>query len=738
MTAQSHSAGSLAPGPEADLAGLIEAARAAAAAALGRGVPRSSVALIAPCPGVPDCALLCTDRTLSTRRGFRIAPLRGPLAELLPGSRGAQAAPEGLEGLTGPGAGLEESVGIEPGPKVLVHGGEGAAKCVFMIDPGNEAPAAGTATLEALDEAVGPILMGAEAPARLAALRREVEELRLIHETMLEALVAADKPALLSELAEVLGGHFGFGRFFICLLQRPAEIFRSELHSGFDPSFIPFTIPLERKESFLVQAVEEGEIVYFDRRGRRVAELARYAGGEPIRRAVVAPLKIGSRPLGFIYADRPRREDVFVFRSSFDTFVQLASVAVENLGRRVSAERRAETDALTGCYNRFFLDRVLEVEVPRVKRYDSSISLLMLDLCDFKRTNDVYGHLFGDHILRETVSLIQANVREPDIVIRYGGDEFVVLMVNTNQEQARRVQQRIEQAFIERNRTQDDERMAIDISIGLCTADGRTITSLLENADRSMYAHKTERRKTQLVQALMALPSAKPDAIDSVVTSLLANLNKKEPFNSEHSRRVAYLCLVIVRELGLGVSEVHDLLLGALLHDVGKASLPGELLSRAGPLTPGERKAIETHPMMGEEYFAGIAHLESIRPIVRHHHERFDGATSGEFAGYPYGLAGERIPQSARVLKLADSTDAMLMGRPYRAARTPEEVVQVLRREARASFDPTLVQILLSDKGWSDRIGSAEALAELYREVIFQAEQSEKRPAPPSKIEQPA
>src|SRR6185295_16427227 len=149
------------------------------------------------------------------------------------------------------------------------------------------------------------------------------------------------------------------------------------------------------------------------------------------------------------------------------------------------------------------LDKILEIEVPRVKRYNTPISLLMIDLVDFKHINDHYGHQFGDFILRETANLLLAAVRRGDVVVRFGGDEFVVLMVNTSQDQAMLVRERVERAFIERNRMQTSDSTAIHISMGLRSAGADDIDGLLHEADMAMYAHKSRQTRRHLLEALI-------------------------------------------------------------------------------------------------------------------------------------------------------------------------------------------------------------------------------------------
>gem|GEM_PF-2328365 len=555
--------------------------------------------------------------------------------------------------------------------------------------------------------------------------RRRNELVEYVHELMLPALLASSRPRLMDYLSEVLEAIFGFGRIYVGLMQEGEDALKTEVRQGFESALVPFSIPLGDASDGLDRLIDAGRILYAGREAAPLPGLRHWGGQATARRAVLAPLKVGLRPLGLIYADRPRAEDAFVFPEAFQIFVRLAGAAIENLRQRAEVEQRAETDSLTGLYNRAFLDRILEVEIPRVRRYNSPISLLMIDLCDFKKTNDAYGHLFGDLILREAAGLIRSHVREPDIVVRWGGDEFVVLMVNTSSDQARPVRDRIDRAFRERNRAQTDERMIIDISMGLRSADASTIATLLPDADRSMYRHKAERRKRQVLEALLGLPGSRSDAVDFVIANLLANLDKREPFYPDHARRVAYLALFLASSLNLGPTEWRAIALAALLHDLGKASLPAELLQRPGPLNPAEYKAVQRHAILGEEFLQDIPHLEEVRPLIRHHHERYDGLTTGPFPGYPHGLLGQTIPLGARVLKLADSLDAILSARPYRPARSLERALEILSAEAGASFDPELVPLLLQSTEWRAARSAPRAAADLYQRLVRQAEDAE-------------
>jgi HD-GYP domain-containing protein (c-di-GMP phosphodiesterase class II) len=122
------------------------------------------------------------------------------------------------------------------------------------------------------------------------------------------------------------------------------------------------------------------------------------------------------------------------------------------------------------------------------------------------------------------------------------------------------------------------------------------------------------------------------------------------------------------------------------------------------------------HPALGEELLQGMPYLEAVRPLIRHHHERFDGEMTGEWRAYPDGVRGERLPLAARILRLAESVDGMLNERPYRPALPRDEVLRLLKEESGRSFDPRLTRLFLADEERLTRLGEVDAILEMLRE----------------------
>jgi HD-GYP domain-containing protein (c-di-GMP phosphodiesterase class II) len=173
------------------------------------------------------------------------------------------------------------------------------------------------------------------------------------------------------------------------------------------------------------------------------------------------------------------------------------------------------------------------------------------------------------------------------------------------------------------------------------------------------------------------------ETVEALANALEAN----DEYTSSHARWITDLALKVGEELGLEGASLKRLELGALFHDIGKIGIPETILCKPGPLTPAERQIVETHPELGEKIIAPIDRLEEVRPIVRHCHERYDGA------GYPDRLSGEEIPVESRIILVCDAYHAMTTDRPYRKRLPVEEALRRLREAAGTQFDPRVVDV---------------------------------------------
>jgi putative two-component system response regulator len=212
----------------------------------------------------------------------------------------------------------------------------------------------------------------------------------------------------------------------------------------------------------------------------------------------------------------------------------------------------------------------------------------------------------------------------------------------------------------------------------------------------------------------LARVTAEMDGAHGVIAALANAVEAKDATTEEHCQRLAGLAHELGVRAGLEPPELKGLVFGALLHDIGKIGVSDAILTKPGRLTPLEWQAMRQHPLIGERICAPLATASMFAPIVRHHHERWDGE------GYPDGLRGDGIPIGARIVGLVDSYDAMIHDRPYRPARSVDAALDEIHREAGTQFDPALVRLFvpLAEREASDRGTPAARALEALRAAV--------------------
>jgi diguanylate cyclase (GGDEF)-like protein len=347
------------------------------------------------------------------------------------------------------------------------------------------------------------------------------------------------------------------------------------------------------------------------------------------------------------------------------TALMCAWEAADHDRQRDDLGRVSRADPLTACLNRRGFEERLDAELDSATRHDGTLALVVLDLDNFKAVNDTHGHAAGDELLRWTVMRAGEALRPMDSVGRLGGDEFAVLVPGAGPIEGREVADRLRDALAER----------VDVSLGVASfpADGTDRDSLHRHADGDLYAQKHGRGEARDLSFASALASA-------------VNLRMAVP--DERFSAVPQWALAIAERLGLDATETGMLRLAAILHDVGKVSVPDRILHKPGPLTVDEFEHVKGHPAAGAEI---VSHIDGLSPVsewIRHSHEHYDGN------GYPDRLCGEAIPLPSRILLVADAFDAMTSTRPYGAPSPPEVALEELQRGAGRQFDPRCVEAL--------------------------------------------
>ncbi len=485
--------------------------------------------------------------------------------------------------------------------------------------------------------------------------------------------------------------------------------------------------------------------------------------GEPVlegsEAAIALPIVYADQLHGVLYVETdknfvfPQEEIVFL-----GTLADLISGAMHNAMAFQKAQEQAITDGMTGLKTHRFFMEALSGEWKRSTRAGRSFSLVLMDLDRFKFVNDFYGHLDGDLLLQRVAHILELNCRRSDVVARYGGDEFVILMPETDAEQSQQLAAKL-RAWICSDPVLRDKNVTSSFGVATFPLNGSSPQELIQAADASMYLSKhqggnavstaeqfnsddSRKWKRDVLDAylgvtLKRLFATGPDAFVEIrsrieqfarslaetekaskhpganhssecangepasfeplpaivmdtLTSLALAVDAKDQFTQGHSHKVSSYAVLIAEAIGLQTPEIESVRLGALLHDVGKVGIVESILNKNGPLNPEEWEAMKRHVEYGAKLLEPLRGTESIREMVAHHHEFFDGS------GYPEGLAGTQIPVGARIIAIADAYDTITSERTYKKARTPEEAFQELDRCSNAQFDPELVRVFIS------------------------------------------
>jgi diguanylate cyclase (GGDEF)-like protein/putative nucleotidyltransferase with HDIG domain len=416
---------------------------------------------------------------------------------------------------------------------------------------------------------------------------------------------------------------------------------------------------------------------------------------------IIIPIRHMDELIGMVVISARNDNTPYSFEETefLQIIVNNAAAIIENAKSIEIIQKQSITDELTKLNNhRHFQDTANEWI--KEKRY-TRFGLAMIDIDQFKIYNDLYGHASGDVALKRISEIMQTVTTENEMLVRYGGEEFVVLFPDYSVEEvfsrAERIRKTVEDEFL----LSKDIREFLTVTVGISNYDvnGSTLEELITKADKAVHQGKQSGRNKTIVyreenddsiNLNSEVQKKIKDAFLSSIYALAATIDAKDHYTYGHSSNVSVLSSALAKKAGFDEDQIEIVKNAGLLHDIGKVGIPESVLSKPGFLTKDEYEVMQGHVVQSINIIKHIPNLIDTVPVVISHHERFDGK------GYPRGIKGESIPVLGRVICIADSFDAMTTDRPYRKGLSLEQAVYELKKNSGTQFDPVLVEIFIT------------------------------------------
>ena len=453
------------------------------------------------------------------------------------------------------------------------------------------------------------------------------------------------------------------------------------------------------------------------------------AGVLPESRAVLClPITYGETLLGVLNVES-RDENAFAPQDVLilNTLADLLATALHNSFVFQKLQQQSITDGLTGIKTRRFFWEALSSEWKRASRSGRPFSVVLIDLDKFKEVNDSLGHLEGDLVLARVGRLLEQKCRQSNVVARYGGDEFIILMPETGIEQAQVLAERL-RLWLATDPMLEEHHITGSFGVASFPVHGFSMEDLIRVADAGMYVakhaggnqvstsnafgegsavqrqlvsgyiegflqreHNGPEHLEELVATLRKLCGGKDDtnqrAMKEAIEALSRAAELRELNAAGHGEQCGHYAGIIARGLNLSSQEVEDITFAGRIHDVGKLFIPERILNKPGALTEDEFAVMKTHPRVGGEVLRAIPEIEEVAQAIESHHEAFDGG------GYPRGLKGESIPLYGRIVAVADAYVNMTTDRSFAPPKTDEQALAELGKMSGTRFDGMIVRL---------------------------------------------
>ncbi len=582
--------------------------------------------------------------------------------------------------------------------------------------------------VDVLMTAAGQVSVAVENARLFAEEQRRSRQLAFLNNISRTAISSDDPVHMLDQIVGEIQKNFSFDHIGIGLLDYGTKEIEIKAEAGATAQAKGKRIPIgigilgrvaRTGERALVQNGVEGQI------GAILPES---------RSVLCIPITYGETLLGALNIES--RNDSAFFPQDvliLNTLADLLATALHNAFVFQKLQQQSITDGLTGIKTRRFFWEALSAEWKRASRSGRPFSVVLIDLDKFKEVNDTMGHFEGDLVLARVGRLLEQKSRQSNVVARYGGDEFIILMPETGPEQAEVLAERLRQ-WITQDPMLSDHHITGSFGVASFPMHGFSIEDIIRVADAGMYVSKRSggnrvsaaeefaggeefapqrQQISTYIEGFLQREHNGPEHLEELASMLIKFCGGEEDCNipllkesievlsraaesrelrtSGHGDLVARYTEIIARALHLPPEETADLVYAARIHDVGKIFVPERILNKPGPLTDDEFFLVRMHARVGAEIAGILPHSGMMRQAIEHHHQRFDGT------GYPDGAKGEQIPLWARIIALADAYANMLTEQSIAAARTPEQALDELAKMSGTGFDGMLVRLLLRE-----------------------------------------
>ncbi|HTZ96096.1 MAG TPA: diguanylate cyclase [Terriglobales bacterium] len=580
--------------------------------------------------------------------------------------------------------------------------------------------------LEVMQTAASQVSVAVENARLFAEEQRRSRQLAFLNSISKTAISSEGAEQMLREIVAHIQKNFRFDHIGIGIFDYAQKDIEIKAEAGTTAKTLGKRIPLGA--GILGRVARTGESALVQGSGA-----AGLQGILPDSRAVLCiPIAYGETLLGVLNVES-QKEDAFNPQDVLimNTLADLLATALHNSFVFQKLQQQAITDPLTGIKTRRFFWEALTAEWKRASRSGRPFSVVFIDLDKFKEVNDSLGHLEGDLVLARVGRLLEQKCRQSNVVARYSGDEFVVLMPETGIEQAQVLADRLRD-WLNTDPTLKEHHITGSFGVASFPLHGLSAEDIVRVADSGMYISKhaggdrvstasqlgldergavqrqqlsgyiegfLQREHTgpehlaELISTLRKLCREEDESYNALVAreaieALSRAAELREQNCAGHGELVSRYAEMIARALGWSHEEVDDLVYTARVHDVGKIFVPEKILNKPGPLSDDEFYLVKNHAHVGAEVLATLPRSDAMQKAVEHHHEAFDGS------GYPQGLRGEQIPLWARILSVSDAYVNMTTERSFAPAKNTEQALAELEKLSGVNYDGMLVRIL--------------------------------------------